>query len=87
MGRLRALPVLLADAGHNLGDVLGLLLAWGSIVLSKRVPTERRTYGLRRSTTVAALFNALILVMGVGRHRLGGDRTLPRSRLRWRAAR
>jgi cobalt-zinc-cadmium efflux system protein len=57
---------LLADAGHNLGDVLGLLLAWGSILLSRRVPTERRTYGLRRSTTLAALFNALILVMGVG---------------------
>jgi cobalt-zinc-cadmium efflux system protein len=57
---------LLADAGHNLADVLGLLLAWGSILLARRVPTERRTYGLRRSTTLAALFNALILVMGVG---------------------
>ena len=57
---------LLADAGHNLGDVLGLLLAWGSIVLARRVPTERRTYGLRRSTTLAALFNALLLLMGVG---------------------
>ncbi len=57
---------LLADAGHNLGDVLGLLLAWGSIVLARRVPTERRTYGLRRSTTLAALFNAVLLLMGVG---------------------
>ncbi|HSS52588.1 MAG TPA: cation diffusion facilitator family transporter [Thermoanaerobaculia bacterium] len=57
---------LLADAGHNLGDVLGLLLAWGSIVLSRRVPTERRTYGLRRSTTLAALLNAVLLLMGVG---------------------
>jgi len=57
---------LLADAGHNLGDVVGLLLAWGSIVLARRVPTERRTYGLRRSTTLAALFNAVLLLMGVG---------------------
>jgi cobalt-zinc-cadmium efflux system protein len=57
---------LLADAGHNLGDVLGLLLAWGSIVLARRVPTERRTYGLRRSTTLAAMFNAVLLLMGVG---------------------
>jgi len=57
---------LLADAGHNLGDVVGLLLAWGSIVLSRRLPTERRTYGLRRSTTLAALFNAVLLLMGVG---------------------
>jgi cobalt-zinc-cadmium efflux system protein len=57
---------LLADAGHNLADVLGLLLAWGSIVLARRGPTERRTYGLRRSTTLAALFNAILLVMGVG---------------------
>ena len=57
---------LLADAGHNLGDVLGLLLAWGSILLARRVPTERRTYGLRRSTTLAALFNAVLLLMGVG---------------------
>jgi len=57
---------LLADAGHNLGDVLGLLLAWGSILLSRRLPTERRTYGLRRSTTLAALLNAVLLLMGVG---------------------
>jgi cobalt-zinc-cadmium efflux system protein len=57
---------LLADAGHNLGDVLGLLLAWGSIVLSRRLPTERRTYGMRRSTTLAALLNAVLLLVGVG---------------------
>jgi len=57
---------LLADAGHNLSDVLGLLLAWGAAVLARRVPTERRTYGLRRSTTLAALFNAVLLLAGVG---------------------
>src|SRR5437763_14243911 len=57
---------LLADAGDNLSDVLGLLLAWGAAVLARRVPTERRTYGLRRSTTLAALFNAVLLLVGVG---------------------
>ncbi|HEX4963214.1 MAG TPA: cation diffusion facilitator family transporter [Thermoanaerobaculia bacterium] len=57
---------LLADAGHNLSDVLGLLLAWGAAVLARRIPTERRTYGLRRSTTLAALFNAILLLVGVG---------------------
>ncbi|HEX3555451.1 MAG TPA: cation diffusion facilitator family transporter [Thermoanaerobaculia bacterium] len=57
---------LLADAGHNLSDVLGLGLAWGATVLARRVPTERRTYGLRRSTTLAALFNAVLLLAAVG---------------------
>src|ERR1700681_642710 len=57
---------LLADAGHNLADVLGLLLAWASIGPARSAPTERRTYGLRRSTTLAALFNAVLLLMGVG---------------------
>jgi cobalt-zinc-cadmium efflux system protein len=57
---------LLADAGHNLSDVLGLLLAWGASYLSGRLPTERRTYGLRRSTILAALLNAIILLLAVG---------------------
>lgn len=57
---------LLADAGHNLGDVLGLLLAWGASLLSRRRPTRRRTYGLRRSSILAALFNAMILLVAVG---------------------
>jgi cobalt-zinc-cadmium efflux system protein len=57
---------LLADAGHNLSDVLGLLLAWGAISLAKRRPTERRTYGLRRSTIIAALANAVLLLVAVG---------------------
>ena len=47
---------LLADAGHNLSDVLGLLLAWGASFLSQRQATERRTFGLRRSSILAALF-------------------------------
>jgi cobalt-zinc-cadmium efflux system protein len=57
---------LLADAGHNLSDVLGLLLAWGAIYLSRRPPTQRRTYGLRRSSILAALANAIILLIAVG---------------------
>ena len=57
---------LVADAGHNLSDVLGLLLAWGASVLVRRVPTPRRTYGLRRSSILAALFNAVFLLVAVG---------------------
>jgi cobalt-zinc-cadmium efflux system protein len=57
---------LLADAAHNLSDVLGLLLAWGASYLATRRPTPRRTYGLRRSSILAALFNALLLLIVVG---------------------
>ena len=57
---------LLSDAGHNLGDVLGLLLAWGAVLLSRRAPSARRTYGLRRSTILAALANAVVLLIAVG---------------------
>jgi len=57
---------LMADAGHNLSDVFGLLLAWGAIALARRRPTERRTYGMRRSSILAALFNAIFLLIAVG---------------------
>lgn len=57
---------LVADAGHNLGDVLGLLLAWGATFLARTAPTERRTYGLRSSSILAALFNAIFLLIAVG---------------------
>lgn len=57
---------LLADAGHNLSDVLGLLLAWGAHYLSHLKPTERRTYGWRSSSILAALANALLLLVAVG---------------------
>ena len=57
---------LIADAGHNLSDVLGLLLAWGASVLARRRPTARRTYGLRRTSVLAALLNAVILLIAVG---------------------
>lgn len=57
---------LLADAGHNLGDVLGLLMAWAAVWLAKRRPSARRTYGLRRSTVLASLANAVALLVGAG---------------------
>lgn len=57
---------LLADAGHNLGDVLGLGLAWGAIVLGQRPPTQRHTYGHRRASILAALANAILLLVAVG---------------------
>ncbi len=57
---------LLADAGHNLSDVLGLLLAWGASILARRRPTARRTYGLRRSSILAALLNAAFLLVVSG---------------------
>lgn len=57
---------LLADAGHNLSDVLGLLVAWIATVLVKRPPSKQFTYGLRGSSILAALFNAIFLLMAVG---------------------
>jgi cobalt-zinc-cadmium efflux system protein len=57
---------LLADAGHNLSDVLGLALAWGAVYLVRRRPTERRTYGFGRSSVLVALVNAMLLLVAVG---------------------
>jgi cobalt-zinc-cadmium efflux system protein len=57
---------LLADAGHNLSDVLALLLAWGAVVLARRAPAGRRTYGLRKGTILASLANAVLLLVAVG---------------------
>ena len=57
---------LLADAGHNLSDVLGLGVAWLAAELIKRAPTPRFTYGLRGSSILAALFNAVVLLLMVG---------------------
>ena len=57
---------LLADAGHNLSDVLGLLVAWGGAELAKRPASTRFTYGLRGSSILAALANALLLLVAVG---------------------
>jgi cobalt-zinc-cadmium efflux system protein len=57
---------LLADAGHNLGDVLGLVLSWGAAILSRRSPGGRFTYGYRSSSILAALANAVILLVVTG---------------------
>ncbi|MGY4395827.1 cobalt-zinc-cadmium efflux system protein [Sphingomonas sp. UYAg733] len=57
---------LIADAGHNLSDVAGLLLAWGAMALSRRAPRGRYTYGLRGSSILAALANAVLLLVAIG---------------------
>jgi len=57
---------LLADAGHNLSDVLGLVVAWGGTMLARTAPTKRFTYGLKGSTILAALTNALLLLVALG---------------------
>jgi len=65
-GALAHSMALLADAGHNLGDVLALSLAWGASTLSKRGPSERFTYGLRSTSILAALLNAALLLVVTG---------------------
>ena len=65
-GILAGSLALVADAGHNLSDVLALLLAWGAAFLSRRIPSTRRTYGLRRSSILSALANAVALFVVVG---------------------
>jgi len=57
---------LFADAGHNLSDVFGLILAWGASELARRPPTKRYTYGLRGSSILAALLNAIVLLLSMG---------------------
>jgi len=57
---------LLADAGHNLSDVLALLLAWGAAAMAKAAPAGRRTYGLRKGTILASVANAGLLLLAVG---------------------
>src|SRR6185437_14269632 len=57
---------LISDAVHNLSDVVALLLAWGAAWLAERKPTDRHTYGYRRASILAALFNAGLLLVAVG---------------------
>jgi len=57
---------LLTDAGHNLSDVFGLLLAWGAAALARKQPSPRRTYGYSRATIIASLFSGLLLMGAVG---------------------
>ncbi len=74
---------LVADAGHNAGDVLGLALAWGAARLAARRPTRKHTYGMARSTILAALLNAALLLVACGAliwesiHRLGQPHQVP----------
>src|SRR5690242_18063624 len=65
-GLLAGSLALLADAGHNLSDVLGLALAWVAARLARRRPSARRTYGFHRGTILAALGNAVLLLVAVG---------------------
>lgn len=57
---------LVADAGHNLSDVLGLLIAWGASIAAKRPPSQRFTYGLKSSTILAAFANGILLLIAIG---------------------
>ncbi|QFT76956.1 cation diffusion facilitator family transporter [Erythrobacter sp. THAF29] len=65
-GFLYGSMALVADAGHNLSDVLALLLAWGANLAAKRPPSERFTYGFKSSTILAALANAALLAVAIG---------------------
>lgn len=65
-GVLSGSMALVADAGHNLSDVLGLLIAWGASALAARPPTERFTYGFKSSSILAALANAALLLVATG---------------------
>lgn len=65
-GFLAQSSALMADAGHNLSDVLGLVLAWGGALLARKVPDSRFTFGLRGSSILAALGNAMFLMIACG---------------------
>lgn len=62
---------LLADAGHNLSDVLGLVLAWAASMMARRAASPRFTYGLKKAPILAALANSLLLLIAVGA--IGGE--------------
>ena len=65
-GILAGSLALIADAGHNLSDVISLLLAWGAYYLAKKQPTAKRTYGLRKVTIMASLLSAVLLFVALG---------------------
>jgi cobalt-zinc-cadmium efflux system protein len=65
-GILSGSMALVADAGHNLSDVLALLIAWGAAYMAARPPSARYTYGLKSSTILAALANAMLLLVAIG---------------------
>ena len=65
-GFLAQSSALMADAGHNLSDVLGLVVAWVGMLLARKIPDQRFTYGLRGSSILAALANAMFLMIACG---------------------
>ena len=65
-GRIAHSLALVADAGHNATDVLSLLIAWIALLLSRRHPTPSRTFGMRKSSILASLLNAVILLVAMG---------------------
>jgi len=65
-GLIAGSVALLADAGHNFGDVLGLLMAWGGHVAASATPTRRHTYGFRSASILAALGNGVVLLVATG---------------------
>ncbi|HWI77454.1 MAG TPA: cation diffusion facilitator family transporter, partial [Sphingomicrobium sp.] len=67
---------LLADAGHNLSDVLGLALAWAAAAMAARPRSDRFTYGLKKAPILAALFNAIFLLVAIGAILLEGIQRL-----------
>lgn len=67
---------LLADAGHNLSDVLGLALAWAGAAMAKRPSSERFSYGFKKAPILAALLNAIVLLVAIGAILLEGARRL-----------
>lgn len=91
-GMLANSVALLADAMHNLSDVLALLLSWAAAWLARRPPTPRRTYGWGRFSILAALANAILLLIGVGAiaweavHRFGTPEVTDSHTVMWVAA-
>lgn len=65
-GFLSGSMALIADAGHNLSDGLGLVVGWAGAVMARRSPSNRFTYGLKKASILAALINALFLLVAVG---------------------
>lgn len=65
-GFLAGSMALIADAGHNLSDVLGLVVAWAGVKMARTSPSRRFTYGLKKASILAALINALLLLVAIG---------------------
>src|SRR5215210_1097846 len=65
-GFLAGSMALIADAGHNLSDVLGLVVAWAGAMMARSSPSRRFTYGLKKASILAALINALLLLVAIG---------------------